>query len=230
MTKEKPEPQVFAIMRNGHEVIRSAMKDCEVTLKGDDDEESLVAFNKEWTGFLKWMSIHGLMEDGKKSVAKGFFAVLDEEKDGIAKNSGLYEAHHKLHNAQEELEGAISGGSISKLRSAYATYMDENEKHLKVEEEVMMPMVQAIKKDGVSLLQVMRTDILPIAVSEDFPFFLKFAMEKLEKVSQEMPRARIFAHAIQFAATEGEWKEWMVHLKAGLSHEGYASISKLLEW
>ena len=156
--------------------------------------------------------------------------MLDEKRDGVAKKASLYEAHVEIHSFEEALEKAISGGDFEQIKKAYATFAAENEGHFKHEEEVMMPQVMKMKESGVPLKKVMMTDILPAAVTADMRFFLTFAMQKLEKVSQEQPRARVFAHAIQATSTESQWPEWKDHIKSGLSPEGYEKIRALLEW
>ena len=156
--------------------------------------------------------------------------MLDEKCDNVAKNASLYEAHVEIHSFEQELHKAIESGEFRRMKEAYSTFARENEGHLKQEEEVMMPMVMKMKKSGVPLKKVMMTEILPAAVTADMKFFLVFAMQKLEKVSQEMPRARVFAHAIQANATEDQWVEWKEHIKEGLSAEGYEKIRALLDW
>jgi hypothetical protein len=56
----KPNPQIFAIMRNGHEVIRGSFADLNAALdKGDmDAAKSIFEKNK------KWETIHMQMEEG----------------------------------------------------------------------------------------------------------------------------------------------------------------------
>lgn len=57
---EKPRPMIFAIMRNGHEVIRGSMRDVQAALdKGDFDEAKVT-----WDKLEKWSVMHMLMEEG----------------------------------------------------------------------------------------------------------------------------------------------------------------------
>jgi hypothetical protein len=68
---EKPKPQVFAIMRNGHEVIRGSMIDLkEAVDKGDMDSAK-----KNWDSLSKWSEMHKTMEegDGSGTTPTGFF-------------------------------------------------------------------------------------------------------------------------------------------------------------
>ena len=65
----KPDPQIFAIMRNGHEVIRG----CHVDLKKSIDDGDIDASADLWGKLKKWMFMHMTMEEGKEGGAKGFF-------------------------------------------------------------------------------------------------------------------------------------------------------------
>ena len=70
MAQEKPRALVFAIMRNGHEVLRSSMADMAAALQVSNAKEALKQFNAEYEGFKKWQGIHASMEEGKPGVCK----------------------------------------------------------------------------------------------------------------------------------------------------------------
>eukprot|EP00041_Stephanoeca_diplocostata_P009213 m.140170 g.140170 ORF g.140170 m.140170 type:complete len:65 (+) comp17652_c0_seq4:260-454(+) len=53
--KEKPQPQVFALMRNGHEVLRGAMRNLEDIVAGPD--EDVEKFSSDWTDFKRWQAL-----------------------------------------------------------------------------------------------------------------------------------------------------------------------------
>ena len=73
-TKEKPKPMLFAIMRNGHEVIRGGMRDLTSAVDRCVDL-GLVA--RQWKDLLKWTRLHAAMEEGTTTgngtTPKGFF-------------------------------------------------------------------------------------------------------------------------------------------------------------
>ena len=71
MSDEKPKPQIFAIMRNGHEVIRGGMVDCKEAIVDGDFE----AAQSLWEKLVKFESMHKTMEegDGTDESPKGFF-------------------------------------------------------------------------------------------------------------------------------------------------------------
>ena len=77
----KPKPMIFAIMRNGHEVIRDGVKEFQSKLRaaggsggggGDLDDVA-----KYWMDLHRWLDMHKLLEEGKNTgsnqTPKGFF-------------------------------------------------------------------------------------------------------------------------------------------------------------
>lgn len=227
---EKPRPQVFALMRNGHEVIRGAMRELDDALALTDDGAALDAFGPRWADFFKWQELHKAMEDGRSSVAKGMFAFLDEQFDSIAKDNKLDEKHRELHEAETAVADALQKRAATELRAAWSAFRDANEAHLKAEEGVMMPKVAELTKAGHNMPGTMRTHLLPAVSAEDMPFFISFAMKTLEKHHGDMPRARVFAHALAAAAGSAEqWQEWRTHVQKGLSPDAFAALGKQID-
>jgi hypothetical protein len=70
-SEEKPKPQIFAIMRNAHEVIRGGMIEVKDALAKDDLESA----KTEWNKLAKFEGIHKTMEegDGTDESPTGFF-------------------------------------------------------------------------------------------------------------------------------------------------------------
>lgn len=67
MSEKKPEPQIFAIMRNGHEVIRGSMLDMKDAIEKDDMETA----KDIWQKLHKWSSLHKRMEEGNEPDPAG---------------------------------------------------------------------------------------------------------------------------------------------------------------
>jgi hypothetical protein len=57
-------------MRNGHDVLRGALIDCDEHLEGRVRNRE--KFVESWAGFIKWMHVHALMEDGTPDVEGKF--------------------------------------------------------------------------------------------------------------------------------------------------------------
>jgi len=71
MSDEKPKPQIFAIMRNGHEVIRGGM----LEVKEAIDKDDMAAAKEAWEKLVKFETMHKTMEegDGTDTSPTGFF-------------------------------------------------------------------------------------------------------------------------------------------------------------
>lgn len=131
---EKAKPVVMAIMRNGHEVLRGGMQECLSAVVQKDMD----AFSSEWAKLMEWQRVHACMEEGREGVAQGFFAVLESHSPGISED--LLKKHKDVHSLEESVQEAIKSGDADATFAAYKAFMEANEKHLKDEEEVMMPM------------------------------------------------------------------------------------------
>jgi hypothetical protein len=70
-SEEKPQPQIFAIMRNAHEVIRGGM----VEVKDALDKDDFATAKTEWEKLAKFEGMHKTMEEGDGTDASptGFF-------------------------------------------------------------------------------------------------------------------------------------------------------------
>ena len=77
---EKPKALVFAVMRNGHEVLRSSMKDMTAALELNDEKKAVQEFTKEYRSFKRWQDIHGSMEEGKAGVCRVRVAKLKVDR------------------------------------------------------------------------------------------------------------------------------------------------------
>jgi hypothetical protein len=58
--EEKPTPKIFALMRDGHEVIRGAQLDVGAAIEKEDYETA----KDIWEKLCKWCNIHMIMEEG----------------------------------------------------------------------------------------------------------------------------------------------------------------------
>lgn len=220
-------PQIFAIMRNGHEVLRGAMVECRQALELEDPKKAVKAFAAAWRDYSKWHSTHARMEDGD-SQFKGFFKTLDEEFEGVATSEGLTTAHEDLEDLERAVAEAVATKDLDKIKSAYAAFSEANENHMKHEEEVMMPKVQELAQQG-KAKDVMITHVLPLATAGDMTFFVGFAMRILEKHHGGNPRARVFAHALQAAATDKQWARWRKIVRRNLTAEAYAKMKEEID-
>ena len=164
------------------------------------------------------------------SVAKGMFALLDEKFDGIATEKGLCSSHGDMQSLEEAVTTALQGYgadpscSFAAVKDAWSVFYIANEQHLKEEEGVMMPKVQAMAKNGVNLTELMASQIMPAALhhcqqqadgsgggTTSMVFFVGFTVRTLETMESELgrqahgvgraggvvpPKVRVFLHAL----------------------------------
>ena len=125
-TIEKPKPMIFALMRNGHEVIRGSQKDIQAALDAGDFDEAKNLYEKH----KMWQELHARMEegaDGGQTSPIGFFALLDKNFDGIATKEGLREEHKNLEEAEMALDKAFRGSfftlaNIDEVKVAFVSW------------------------------------------------------------------------------------------------------------
>ena len=279
----KPKPMIFAIMRNGHEVIRDGVKEFQSKLRaaggsggggGDLDDVA-----KYWMDLHRWLDMHKLLEEGKNTgsnqTPKGFFlyvatnykittllgsncewqmiglashwlfgilfcyfsfllfSVLDEKCGGAATNEGLFEQHQAVDKMELSMTQAVKKKNLAMMNAEIDAFAKLMEEHLKKEEDVMMPKVQQMKKDGVPLKKIMRDEILALIWKnqEDWEFFVEFACGTLAKRPMIQP-LRVFCFALYGIATPTEWKHWSGYIQKVVSDGQWKEMEPLFtdEW
>ncbi|GFH60244.1 hypothetical protein CTEN210_16720 [Chaetoceros tenuissimus] len=115
---ENPKPMVFALMRNGHEVIRGTVREVEDFLEAGDVEQAIMSYKN----LMKWMNLHLRMEEGNRDgvTPMGFFAVLDQKFDNIATNEGLRDEHDEIDTLEKSMEEAVSTKDLEKIKQIYS--------------------------------------------------------------------------------------------------------------
>lgn len=150
---------------------------------------------------------------------------MDSKCDNIASSSGLHDDHITLTEKEQAVAADFASGDLDKAKETYATFQEANLAHLKKEEVVMMPRLQEMAKMGLPLKGLMVKELLATIVdSPDFKFFVQYANDVLERHSENMPRARVFDHALWAVATPEQWKEWDAWIKETVSAEIYREI------
>ena len=144
----EPEVSVPAIMRNYHEVLRN---DLAKVLAPRAEAGDLEGFAAAWGDYVHAISVHAAMEDGVEGAGGGITTMLDLYFDG-AVNAALFRAEHVAEHAlQAAVTEAIAQGPEA-LRTAWAAYREGAEAHLLHEEDVMMPLVARLPKEGKAAL------------------------------------------------------------------------------
>lgn len=225
-------PEVFALMRNGHEVLRGAMKDLSDALvlpnkEKADSKKAVALFAQQWADFMRWQTIHMRMEEGETGKAEGVFKMLDRLCGNASKNAGLDESHHAVEGLERAVARALWWQSFDGVRDAFSHFYTVNSEHLGHEEAVMMPMIKKLSDEGVNMRELMRKSVLPLISPADLAFYVSFAMRVLEKNPGGMPRARVFAQALQACADSvAEWEPQRKAIEGSVSPALYAQIDQ----
>lgn len=155
---------------------------------------------------------------------------MDVEADGIVTNNGLHALHTQVDALEAAVNTAIAESDIAKLQEAYPKFMEFNEAHLKMEEDVMMPSIKKMMKAEKPLKKYMVQDILPtVKSSPDWEYFIRYANEILEKHSNGMPRAFVFDHALWAASSPEEWNVWSKWIEDSLSDMAWQKVAAACE-
>lgn len=221
-----PKPMPMAVMRNAHEVIRGAMKDIQGMLDKDDFESARTL----WHQLHRYTDLHMAMEEGRKGCnARGIFRLVDEHADMAAKKGNLRHHHGTLYELEEDVVDIFEKApDIDRAKDIFPIFLQENENHLKEEEDILMPAIQKMMKEGVPIKKYIRTDLLPVLQMKDgdLEFFIRFGNEILERHDnvEGKPRVRVYDQAFWALATPEEWKVWNEWIKDSLSPEKYAEV------
>ena len=154
------------------------------------------------------------------------FSLLDQKFDNVASKAGLLDDHQALDEVETEANRAVESKDGEAFAVAYAKYQQINLSHLEKEESIMMPKVSQMAKEGVNMKQVMRDELLALILdSPDLEHFVKYANEVLERHADNMPRARVFDHALWAVSTADEWQKYDTWIQETVSEEQYREIS-----
>ena len=225
-----PKPVPMAIMRNAHEVIRGAMQDIQEALDKDDFETA----REMWHRFNRFSDLHMKMEEGNKdSNLAGLFGLVDEHRDKAAKKAGLRHQHSNLYELEEDVVDIFEKApDVDRAKEVFPIFRQENENHLKEEEDVLMPEIRKMMKSGVQVKKLIQTEIVPVLLQNegDIEFFVRFGNEVLARhESDEKTRVRVWNQALWSLATPEQWKEWKVWIKDSLSEENNAEVNAAIQ-
>ena len=201
------------------------MIDIDQALEKDDLETAEAV----WKKLHKWEDLHMHMEEGRGNEGSpiGMFAMLDRECGNVVKDADLRQQHTTLQAAEKAVQEAFE--KKDGVKEAYAQFRKENLAHLELEEKIMMPNVQKLAQSGKPLKMFMQKEILPLVPPEELKFFIQFASEILQNHEDNMPRVRVFNHALWAAATPEQWKEWQVWIKEVLPEEKYKEVDTAVQ-
>jgi iron-sulfur cluster repair protein YtfE (RIC family) len=226
-----PKPVPMAIMRNAHEVIRCALQDIQDALDKDDFDRA----RDMWHRFHRFSDMHMKMEEGRKGAnSAGLFAMIDKHGNQAVRKAGLRHHHERLYELEEDVVDIFENApDVDRAKEVFPIFRQEDEDHLKEEEDILMPAIQEMIKNGVPLKKCIQSEIIPLLLEKegDMEFFIRFSNEVLERHDKVngKPRVRVWNQAIWSLATAEQWKEWRSWIEDTLTGEKYAEVDEAIQ-
>jgi len=183
----------FAVMRLSHEAIRFAVKDIEEASK--DKDVKIDRLQTIYNDLERMFALHGQQEDDV------FFPLLDKKFDEIISKKGILSIHSedtKLRNNIKE-----SFDSKDKLIKALKEWTDHLSEHMKVEEEVMMPLTMKTA-DSVEERGAIVRNIINVNRKEFTQYQFEYVLNKLVK-HKPFGAVLMYCKAVQMASNKEEY-------------------------
>ena len=202
----EPEVSVPAVMRNYHEVLRNDRAKVMAPLAEAGD---LAGFAVAWRAYVQAIGVHAAMEDGVPGAGGGITTMLDRFFDG-AVNAALFRAEHDdEHELQASVTRALHQGPAA-LRDAWVAYRSCAEAHLQHEEDIMMPLVARLPKEGKAGLFAEWCVSAGMAHG-GFDTFIAHGVASLAAFgsTKNSPAGatRVFVHSLKTVCTPGQWAQ-----------------------
>lgn len=166
------------------------------------------------------------MEDGVEGAGGGITTMLDLHFDG-AVNAALFRAEHDdEHALQAAVTRAIPQGTAA-LRDAWAAYRACAEAHLLHEEDVMMPLVARLPKEGKATLFAEWCVSAGIAHG-GFEAFVAHGVASLSAYgsTKNTPAGatRVFVHSPKTVCTPAQWALFLPVARKAAPPEVWAAV------
>ncbi|MDR7268750.1 hypothetical protein J2X20_001379 [Pelomonas saccharophila] len=219
----EPEVSVPAVMRNYHEVLRNDLAKVLAPLAEAGD---LARFETAWVGYVDAIAVHAAMEDGVAGAGGGITTMLDLHFDG-AVNAALFRAEHEdEHGLQAAVTRAIPLG-VGALRDAWVAYRACAEAHLLHEEDVMMPLVARLPKEGKAALFAQWCVSAGIAQG-GFDHLVAHGVASLAAFgsTKNTPAGatRVFVQALKAVCTPEQWTRYLPIARAAAAPAVWAAV------
>lgn len=219
----EPEVSVPAIMRNYHEVLRNDLAKVLAPLAEAGD---LAGFAAAWKDYVAAIAVHAAMEDGVEGAGGGITTMLDQFFGG-AVNAALFRAEHDdEHELQEAVTQAIPQG-VGALRDAWAAYRACAETHLLHEEDIMMPLVAQLPKEGKAALFAQWCVSAGVAhggfdhlVGHGVASLAAFGSTK----NSPAGATRVFVHSLKAVCTPAQWARYLPIARRAAPPEVWAAV------
>jgi len=223
---ELPQPVIFALIRNGHEVIRGRLQDIKILLERGELEMA----TSEWANLRKWYHTHLLLELGTEKGARGFLRLLDKHCDGISTKEDFFAGYESVRLSEEEVSGAFETTDMFQIKAIFYEHKDALFDLLKREDEKLMPCVEGMAERNLDLKQLMKRDVLDgVCNTFGFESFVRYGFGTLEKHDGGMPRVRVYGYALWAVATHKQWEQWEKWIKESILDESFEELNEVIQ-
>ncbi|CAM3951670.1 hypothetical protein [Roseateles saccharophilus] len=220
----EPEVSVPAIMRNYHEVLRNDLAKVLAPRAAGGD---LAGFAAAWKDYVHAIAVHAAMEDGVAGAGGGITTMLDRYFDG-AVDAALFRAEHA---DEHELQAAVTRAAsrdATALRDAWGAYRICAEAHLLHEEDVMMPLVARLPKEGKAALFADWCVSAGVAHG-GFEDFIAHGVASLAAYgsAKNSPAGatRVFVHSLKTVSTPAQWVRFQPIVCAAAGADVWAAVT-----
>lgn len=209
----------FAFMRLTHEAVRAGAAEAlelAASLAADPSMETFAQLEAVYAQTRRGIEIHAKLEEG------AFFPLLDERFDRVCTREGLADEHADddlrdtaIHAALGAFRDAPTRGNAATVHSRFADWEGETERHLKHEEDVMMPLTMKVADSPQGRARAVRA-IIDVAWDEVVEELCPWVAQSLEKTKPFGP-LRMFTSAVMVTHDPSERDRLSAPLRRALS-------------
>ena len=192
----------FAIMRVTHEAIRAGMDDVVHALDTVDDKcSNLDDFKKVYCDLERCIINHAQHED------KILFPLLNAKFDDVVTKNKIFETHENDEQLREKISLIFKNGCESKgdLIELITGWIDAHEVHLKLEEQVLMPILKTTAETVEERGQIVR-QIINVNRKEFSDYQFEYVLRQLVKTKPFGP-ILMWCKAAQMSSNADEYDD-----------------------
>jgi len=218
----KPVIRPFAVMRLTHEGIRAGINDVKNELNNVDDSCSNMDTLKGIFGDLeRCINCHAKMEDDI------FFPKLNKDFDNIIDTNEIPGTHTKDTELRTQIRAFFDENKTDKseLTKLINDWCDAHESHLKLEEQIMMPLTPKTGDTPKARGEVVQT-IINADRDEFNDFLFEYVLKQLVKTKPYGP-VMMFCKATQLSSNKSEYEAVKTKIKDIVGEETYKKLQNI---
>lgn len=227
MSSPNDQPIGFAILRNSHESMRSAINDMTTSLQSDED---LAKFSDLWKAYRASLAVHLMMEE------EGMEPFMDRLFDGVSSKSVIPELHKKDKVLALHVEEALQKKDRAATLQAYEAWRQVHEDHMLQEEKVWMPLVPKTAPTPQERNLLVHTEIfMPVYLKdpkamESFLAWCVYYLSRYGSTSNTpLVATTVFVRGARCLCYQTQWKELVPAMKSSCLPEIWEEMQSVHE-